>query len=290
MYRASARASTCAGASGPIQSIGSLPYRALQNSKVVLVSPKVQENVGAVLRAAANFEAGSVVVVAPRCDPFGPDVMRVACNSPLLNDLVVLPTLEDALGDTISSIAFTRRAGRGRVTHDSLRSLFSTFSELTPQCTMPRADGLAVALVFGREENGLTDREVAACAHACSIPSGRLFPSLNLSHAVAIVLSQMYDDFRASGNGDAESDRMAYVRERWSTPASRADVDKILERASRLLERAGISSLETSGGGDKGNHGRRKMAFGHLRALLTRSQATAAEVRALHALLRDLEG
>jgi len=282
------RASASASASGPIQPVRSLPYRALQNTKVVLVSPKVQENVGAVLRAAANFEAGSVVVVDPRCDPFGSDVMRVACNSPLLNDLIVLPTLEDALADTISSIAFTRRAGRGRVTHDSLRSLFSTFTELTPQCTMPRADGLAVALIFGREENGLTDREVAACAHACAIPSGRLFPSLNLSHAVTIVLSQMYDEFRAE-NGAAESDRIAYVRQRWSTPASRADVNKVLERASRLLERAGISSLETSGGGDKGNHGRRKMAFGHLRALLTRSQATAAEVRALHALLRDLE-
>lgn len=274
-----------------VQPVDAPPYRALQNTKVVLVSPKVQENIGSVLRAAANFEAGSVVVVQPRCDPFGPDVMRVACGSPLLDDMIVLPTLEDALSNTITSIAFTRRAGRGRVTHASLRSLFSTFTDLMPQCSMQRVENdLSVALVFGREENGLTDSEVASCAHACSIPSGRLFPSLNLSHAVAVILSQIYEDLQiAETTKSTEDERISYVRKRWSTSASKADVDKVLERAGRLLEMAGISSIETSGGGDKGNHGRRKMAFGHLKALLTRSQATTAEVRALHALLRELE-
>lgn len=46
--------------------------------------------------------------------------------------------------------------------------------------------------VFGREDTGLTEEEIASCSHVCSIPIGRLQESLSLSHAVSIVLSQLY--------------------------------------------------------------------------------------------------
>ncbi|KAF6259006.1 Alpha/beta knot methyltransferase [Scenedesmus sp. NREL 46B-D3] len=49
-----------------------------------------------------------------------------------------------------------------------------------------------IALVFGREEFGLSDDEVAACGTACAISIGRLQESLSLSHATSIVLSQLY--------------------------------------------------------------------------------------------------
>lgn len=49
------------------------------------------------------------------------------------------------------------------------------------------------ALVFGREESGLTEAELRLCSHACSIPSGRVHASLNLSHAVAVVLATCFD-------------------------------------------------------------------------------------------------
>lgn len=47
--------------------------------------------------------------------------------------------------------------------------------------------------MFGREESGLLESELLLCSHACSIPSGRAQPSLNLSHAAAVVLSQLFD-------------------------------------------------------------------------------------------------
>lgn len=49
-----------------------------------------------------------------------------------------------------------------------------------------------VALVFGREELGLSDDEVDACDLVCSIPIGRLQESLSLSHAVTITLSSLF--------------------------------------------------------------------------------------------------
>ncbi|PNH02091.1 putative tRNA/rRNA methyltransferase MJ1476 [Tetrabaena socialis] len=54
----------------------------------------------------------------------------------------------------------------------------------------PRAP--KVALVFGREELGLSDEEVDGCEVVCSVPIGRLQESLSLSHAVSIALCSIY--------------------------------------------------------------------------------------------------
>ena len=51
-----------------------------------------------------------------------------------------------------------------------------------------------VAVVFGREESGLTATEALQCTHACGIPTGRLQPSMNLSHAAAVILARIYED------------------------------------------------------------------------------------------------
>lgn len=61
-----------------------------------------------------------------------------------------------------------------------------------------------LALVFGREELGLSDDELAACDLACSIPIGRLQESLSLGHAVTVVLSQLYQARQELGAGAAD--------------------------------------------------------------------------------------
>ncbi|KAG2446788.1 hypothetical protein HYH02_008348 [Chlamydomonas schloesseri] len=49
-----------------------------------------------------------------------------------------------------------------------------------------------IALVFGREELGMSDEEVDGCEVCCSVPIGRLQESLSLSHAVSIALCNLY--------------------------------------------------------------------------------------------------
>ena len=115
-------------------------------------------------------------------------------------------------------MGFTRRAGATRFTHACLGDLVREFPEAVPQLLLPpplpmallaaddapssstagsTASGTAAspggttALVFGREEGGLTEQELRLVSHACAIPSGRLQPSLNLSHAVAVILAEV---------------------------------------------------------------------------------------------------
>ena len=109
-------------------------------------------------------------------------------------------------------MGFTRRAGAGRVLHPSLRALRGAFPAALPleaAAAAAAAPGEAppppVALVFGREESGLLEEELLLCSHACAIPSGRSQPSLNLSHAVAVVLSQLFEAGLEAGLGGADA-------------------------------------------------------------------------------------
>lgn len=47
--------------------------------------------------------------------------------------------------------------------------------------------------MFGREESGLNEAELRLCAHACAIQTGRMQGSMNLSHAVAVVLCGLFE-------------------------------------------------------------------------------------------------
>jgi tRNA C32,U32 (ribose-2'-O)-methylase TrmJ len=215
----------------------------------------------------------------------------------------VLPNLKTALHDMQTSIGFTRRAGKGRITHPNLRSLTTTYPNLPQKLLFStrNSDNLDdlrnttsntnVALVFGREESGLLDTEVQLCAHACAIPSSPNFPSLNLSHAVGVVLANLFE--MGTELVALENENNTTIEGMLVNPvdnvATQGEVEALLTRAVALMERAGLDPRESSGGGDKSNHGRKRKPAGHLRALLARSQASTPEVRALHGILKELE-
>lgn len=105
-----------------------------------------------------------------------------------------------------ASIGFTRRVGNTRLVHASLSQLLQAFPNTLPDpATTARDSSWAserrVALVFGREESGLTANELSLCTHSCSIPTGPVQPSLNLSHAVCVILAQLFE--QRTSNTDA---------------------------------------------------------------------------------------
>ena len=82
------------------------------------------------------------------------------------------------------------------VEHGWKRRVYTT----SPRNQKNRGGG-KLALVFGREVDGLTDEEVNLCDAACRIPTGRLIESLSVSHAAVIILSQYYQHRTAGATG-----------------------------------------------------------------------------------------
>lgn len=80
------------------------------------------------------------------------------------------------------SIAISRRTGNWRKNDFEIKNLNTFLNDYQNK---------TISLVFGREENGLTNEEISFCDLICSIETSEIFPSLNLSHAVAIVLYEL---------------------------------------------------------------------------------------------------
>ncbi len=144
--------------------------------------PKEDGNVGAVARVGRNFGAERLVLVRPRA-ALGPEARRRAMGGiPLLTGARTAASLDAAVEDCDLVIGSTDLV-LGRSTAFLRRSI-------DPErlgAIVHAAEG-RIALVFGPEDNGLSRGELESCDLIVHIPARRDFPTLNLSHAVGILL------------------------------------------------------------------------------------------------------
>ena len=59
--------------------------------------------------------------------------------------------------------------------------------ELAAEVAARSAAGGTVAIAFGEERRGLSDRELELCHAVCTIPTAAAYDSMNLAQAVAVV-------------------------------------------------------------------------------------------------------
>jgi len=157
------------------------------NLAVILVEPEQPGNVGFVTRVLANFGVQDLRIVGwdPREDMVA-QIYSVRAHE-ILDSARIYDDLPSALEDIEAAWATSARAGRN---HSVTRAL-------VPLENLPDPTSLEgkVALVFGRESSGLTNEELGLCEFAFTISTSEGYPSLNLSHAVAIVLHHLYTHY-----------------------------------------------------------------------------------------------
>ena len=226
------------------------PPPALNHVRVVLVAPKEEGNIGAVMRLCENFEAYDLCVVAPRCDVLGESASIRSRQSRLLQLTTLTDSLADALAPCSTSVGFTRRLGGGRPVLPSMAALHNDFPEFLTPPAAPDAT-YKTALVFGREESGLTEEEIGLCSLLCAIPTGRLQPSMNLSHALAVVLSQVFalqvdgvdgpGVYSAAAQAGPAFATGAVAAQRAVLPAALGEVEALVHRLDALGEDVGFA-------------------------------------------------
>ncbi len=178
----------------------------LPNIVVILVEPEEPGNVGFVARTLANFGVGQLRIVGwdPREEMLA-QIYSVHANS-ILDSAGIYDDLPSALKDVEVAWAATARAGRN---HSVTRAL-------VPMTKLPDPKSCEgkVALVFGRESTGLTNEELSYCDLAYNIATSEGYPSLNLSHAVAIVLHYLFENYRVEIESEIVPPRAATRKER----------------------------------------------------------------------------
>lgn len=184
---------------------------------IILVEPRHPGNIGMVCRAMANFGVCDLRLVNP-CDYLHPDAHKLAVfASDLLGQAVVYRHLDEALADLEISVATTRRPGR-------LRGELIDIAQLSEPLRSLSSRG-RVGLVFGREDAGLTNAEVALCRYAATIATSEQSGSLNLAQAVVVCL---YELCRRPLSPEAE---------RRSPPAGQEELSGLFANMQAVLER-----------------------------------------------------
>lgn len=163
----------------------------LDRFRIVLVEPQDSGNVGSVCRAMKTMGFSKLRIVGRQRDDFDENRVRTLSlhARDLFEEAEFFDNLAVALEDVSLAAGITRRTGKFRkyvsIPPEQLAGHLASSGEGT------------VALVFGRESDGLTDQELDCCNLAVRIPSSELFPSLNLSHAVQVITYTLFRAYQA---------------------------------------------------------------------------------------------
>ncbi|MGF1512809.1 MAG: RNA methyltransferase [Elainellaceae cyanobacterium] len=146
--------------------------------RIVLVEPVGALNVGAIARVMKNFGFSQLVLVNPRCDPLGDEARLMAVHAAeVLEQAQQVDSLPAALAGCQQAVATTAR-------DRASKPLYSP--EVGLARLLPSGSPSAAALIFGPEDRGLSNDELAHAQCSIRIPTHDAYPSLNLAQAVAI--------------------------------------------------------------------------------------------------------
>jgi tRNA/rRNA methyltransferase len=231
---------------------------------VVLVEPQLGENIGACARAMANFGLSRLRLVKPvQGWPNERAKVMAAGADRVLDGATLHDSLEDAIGDCSFVLAATARH------HDQAKPVISAAqaaTEMTPRV----AAGETVALVFGRERNGLENHEVGMADRILTLPVNPAFASLNLAQAVIIV---GYEWFKQSGEGN-----LPFETAQRSPPAAKQQLAAFFGDLERELEKVEFFRPTE----------KRGTMVVNLRNIFQRIAPTTQDIRTLHGVVTAL--
>ena len=158
------------------------------NLKIILVEPNGPINVGSVARLCSNFNVSELRIVSPNCDIYALESKRMAMKGiSYLTNCMVYENLRNALFDCDLILA---TYGRISVSKNEQQSTLQEVSQWINNFKNIRN----LAIIFGREDKGLSNDELLLSQKVFTIQTNNN-PSLNLSHAVSIVLYELCKSF-----------------------------------------------------------------------------------------------
>lgn len=166
---------------------------------IAMIEPEHEVNVGHVARVMKNFGIKELLLVKPKFDHKKAVVFAVH-GKDVLENAKVIEFNELRRFDLLIGTTAIRSSDRSNVTRDSINP-----SQLAQVLVDSKKH---VCFVMGRESTGLNNEELSACDIVVSIDTGTTYRTLNISHALAILL------YEIAKNGFKRKKNLASVHER----------------------------------------------------------------------------
>ncbi len=193
---------------------------------VILIRPQLGENIGAAARAMLNFGLTELRLVAPRDGWPNDKAVAAASRADAVLDGA---RLYQTTGEAVADLAYLYAATTRR--RDMVKAV------LTPHAAAREmrghaARGAGAGILFGPEQAGLSNDEVALADKLLTVPLNPAFASLNLAQAVLLV---GYEWFRAGAETPAEVLEPGATR-----PATRAELEGFFQHLEGELAASGF--------------------------------------------------
>ncbi len=171
--------------------------------RIILVGTTQPGNIGGAMRAMKNMGLSTLYLVEPSAFPSDRAVWRAAGAADLLEHVMVCESLDEALQNCqliIGTSARSRRVSWPIESPDATAKRVITAVGQQQQC----------AILFGREDSGLTNDELQRCHWHVHIPSNPEYSSLNLCSAVQVICYEIRKQVLANTG--------AVYSNEWDTP------------------------------------------------------------------------
>ncbi|MBR8833376.1 MAG: RNA methyltransferase [Stigonema ocellatum SAG 48.90 = DSM 106950] len=239
----------------------------LDQVRIVLVEPAGPMNVGSVARVMKNFGLNHLVLVNPQCDLLSIEAKHMAVHAQdVLESAVKVATLPEALQGCTRAIATTARVRDWKMPLEHPRLGLPWLLE---EPTEP------AALIFGREDRGLSNEELNYAQRFVRIPTSPSYTSLNLATAVAICCYELAQSVPLHSTDEEHRD---YVPMSEFKPAPLDLVEAYYQQLESLLLQIGYLYPHTAAS--------RMEKF---RQIYNRVQLQDREVAMLRGVLRQVE-
>ncbi len=154
----------------------------LSHIRIVLVETSHPGNIGAVARAMKTMGLSDLWLVSPRAPfPHAEATSRASGADDLLCRAQVVPSLDEALADRTLVFGASAR----------MRQLAWPLVDPRQCGALAAAPDETVAVVFGREDSGLSNAELGRCNYLVHIPTNPDFGSLNIAAAVQVIAYEL---------------------------------------------------------------------------------------------------
>ena len=190
--------------------------------KIILIETSNSGNIGSVLRAMKTMGFKNLCLVNPKKFPSDEAKALAANAKDMIDDVVVVDTLDKALSDIDFVVGTSSRIRKVPWPNEPLNTVAPQINKIIESTTN-------VGILFGREDRGLTNDELQRCNLHMHIPANEEYPVLNLAMAVQVVCYQIYID-SLSKNSLVKNDN-------WDVPKAKSNhVKKLIEHFISVAE------------------------------------------------------
>ena len=234
--------------------------------QVVMVNTTLPANIGSAARAMHTMGLSRLTVVDPKLPIDDTSVSHAAGGSDLLSAAVIAPTLEASISDcqlVFAASSRSRHLPRPVVTPTQAAKIMFDFIDAQAALSTDDSDTLSaapsckpnIAILFGREDRGLTNEELAYADYHIQIDANPAYPVLNVASAVQVIASfifayaqthvQTADDLDTESDDTTQPTLDVHLRQQWDEPAiTQQQLQQLTQRTTDLMINRGLANSE----------------------------------------------